>query len=317
MRATCLQEIYKLAKKDKRVVFVGSDLGAGVLDNFKKEMPDRFFMEGVSEAHIIGMIAGMAMNGKIPYFNTIATFLTRRAYEQVFIDVAMDKLPVRLVGSGGGLVYAPLGPTHLSIEDIALMRLVPNMTVVAPADSVEMAKLMPETLNYPGPMYIRLGKGGDPIVTDKNSPFVIGRTVPIQKGKDVLIIPTGITLKLAIEANRELYQKGISAAILHMPTVKPLDIKAIIEYARPVSAIITVEEGVISGGLGSAVAEVIIESDLNFCRKFKRIGLPDGVPDKYGSQNSLMEYYNITSREIVRWVVKLTGKKEIISIYTK
>jgi transketolase len=132
MRKTSLNTVYELAKNDERIVFIGSDLGPGVLDEFKKNIPNRFFMEGVSEQHIIGMAAGMAMNGFIPYINTIATFLTRRCFEQIVVDLCMQNLPVRLIGSGGGGVYAPLGSTHLAIEDLSIMRTLPNMTVIAP-----------------------------------------------------------------------------------------------------------------------------------------------------------------------------------------
>src|SRR5476649_2310279 len=145
MRQSALTAVYELAKRDPRVLFIGSDLGAGVLEKFKTEMPDRYFMEGVSEAAIIGMSAGLAMDGFIPYFNTIATFLTRRCYEQVAIDLCLHNLPVRLIANGGGMVYAPLGPTHMAIEDIAIMRALPNMSVVAVADAEEMKRFMVAT----------------------------------------------------------------------------------------------------------------------------------------------------------------------------
>ncbi len=157
MRRACLDMVHELAKRDPRVVFVGSDLGPGVLDEMKKEMPDRFYMEGVSEQALIGIAAGLAMEGFIPYVNTIATFITRRCYEQVAVDLCLHNLPVRLIANGGGLVYAPLGPTHQAIEDIAIMRALPNMTVVAPADAEEMRRFMDHTLDWKRPIYIRLG----------------------------------------------------------------------------------------------------------------------------------------------------------------
>ena len=132
MRQACQQSVYELAKQDERIFFVGSDLGVGVLDNFKNEMPDRFLMEGISEGNVIGLSAGLAIEGKIPYVNTIATFITRRCYEQIAVDLCLHNLKVRLIGQGAGLVYAPLGPTHEAIEDIAIMRALPNMTIIAP-----------------------------------------------------------------------------------------------------------------------------------------------------------------------------------------
>ena len=164
MRRTCLDMVYELAKVDPRIFFIGSDLGYGTLKEFREEIPERFFMEGVSEANVVGMAAGLAMEGKIPYVNTIATFITRRCFEQIVLDLCLHNVRVRLIGNGGGLVYAPLGPTHLATEDISIMRACPGMTIVAPADADEMRRLMPLTVEHDGPIYIRLAKGFDPIV---------------------------------------------------------------------------------------------------------------------------------------------------------
>src|SRR6266581_6837156 len=177
MRKACLDAVYKLAKQDHRVVFIGSDLSPGLLSEMRQEMPDRWFMEGVAEQNVVGMAAGMAMEGLVPYASTIATFFSRRSYEQVAIDCCLHNVPVRLVSNGGGLVYAPLGPTHLAIEDIAIMRALPNMTIIAPADAVEMKRLVPATVDHPGPIYIRVAKGYDPVVTEDTGPFTIGKAV--------------------------------------------------------------------------------------------------------------------------------------------
>jgi transketolase len=299
--------VYELAKKDNRIFFIGSDLGAGTLDKFKNEIPDRFFMEGISEANIIGMAAGLAMEGKIVYINTIATFITRRCFEQNVLDLGLHNTNVRLLGSGGGLVYAPLGPTHQATDDIAIMRAIPNMTVIAPADSEEMRRLMPQTVDHPGPIYIRLGKGGDPIVTPANEPFSIGKVIPVRSGKDILILSTGITLKFALETANYLDTIDIDTAILHVPTIKPLDIQTIIQYMNPVKAIVTIEEHSIIGGLGSAVAEILSEANFKERKLFKRIGIPDEFPEKYGSQDSLMNYYKINSDTLISTVKELAG----------
>src|SRR4051812_29182667 len=219
MRETCLDQVYELAKNDERIFFIGSDLGVNTLDNFKKEMPGRFLMEGISEQHVVGMAAGLALEGKIVYVNTIGTFLTRRCFEQVVVDVCLHNLNVRLIANGGGLVYAPLGPTHLAIEDLSILRAIPNLTIVAPADADEMKRLMPQTVDHPGPIYIRLAKGYDPIVTAEEPPFRIGRALPMREGADALIVTTGITLKLGLEAATELAGQGVDCAVLHMPTV--------------------------------------------------------------------------------------------------
>jgi len=298
MRKRSLDMVYELAKKDARIFFIGSDLGAGTLDSFRADMPDRFFMEGVSEANIVGMAAGLALEGKIVYVNTIATFLTRRCFEQVVLDLGLHNANVRLIANGGGVVYAPLGPTHLAIDDLAIMRAVPNMTIVAPCDADEMARLMPQTVDHRGPIYIRLGKGGDPIVSTDAHPFRIGRAIPMVAGDEVLLVTTGITLKLALEASAALKLEGIGAAVLHMPTVKPLDVDALVAHARRVDAIVAIEEHSILGGLGGAIAEVLAEAGFEPAKRFARIGLPDVFPHGYGSQATMMAAYGITAERV-------------------
>jgi transketolase len=294
MRQTCLAQIHQLARRDPRVVFIGSDLGAGTLQAFRDEFPDRFFMEGVSEANIIGMAAGLALEGFIPYVNTIATFLTRRAFEQTVLDVCLHRLPVRLIGNGGGLVYAPLGPTHEAIEDLAIMRAIPNMTVVAPADAVEMTRIMPATLDWPGPVYVRLAKGNDPVVTADYQVTRLGQAVRVRQGDAALLVTTGVALQVALAAAAQLSAKGLEAAVLHCPTVKPFDTAALVSAAHDIPVVVTIEEHSVIGGLGSVVAETLLEADLDPMPAFRRIGLPDVFPDQYGSQASLMERYGIT-----------------------
>ncbi len=305
MRKTCLNEIYNLARRDDRIVFFGSDIAAGTLSKFKEEMPDRYFMEGVSEANIIGVMSGLAMNNKIPYLNTIAVFSTRRCYEQILLDAAMHNLKIRIIGSGGGLVYAPLGATHLAFEDISLMRVIPNMTIVAPCDAEEMKRLMPQTLDHDGPMYIRLGKGGDPIVSLPDNPFRIGKAILMREGRDALIVTTGVTLKLVMDAAQELEGGGVKARVLHMHTVKPLDRQAVIAAAAEVRVVISVEENSVVGGLGSAVADIVAETGFNPAKRFLKVGLPDRFPDKYGSQEKLMDYSGVTREAVVSSVRRL------------
>ncbi|HUE76017.1 MAG TPA: transketolase C-terminal domain-containing protein [Chloroflexota bacterium] len=309
MRDAALDQVYELAKEDERIFFIGSDLGVNTLDKFKTEMPGRFLMEGISEQHVVGMAAGLALEGKIVYVNTISTFLTRRCFEQVVVDVCLHNLNVRLIANGGGLVYAPLGPTHLAIEDLSIMRSIPNMTVVAPADADEMRRLMPLTVDHPGPMYIRLAKGYDPIVTNDAVPFRIGSAIPMREGSDALIVTTGITLRLALEAAKALAAANVECAVLHMPTVKPLDIAAIVQRARKTPVVVTVEENTTIGGLGGAVAEVIAEADFDSPKRFRRIGIPDAFANHYGTQAQLMDHYRISTREIVSTITKLRSQQ--------
>ena len=308
MRKTSLDMVYELAKRDRRVVFIGSDLGPDTLKNLKAELPDQFLMEGVSEANIVSMAAGLALEGRIPYINTIATFLTRRCFEQIVLDLGLHNTKVRLIANGGGFVYAPLGPTHLAVDDIAILRTVPNMTILAPCDAEEMRRLMPLTLDVEGPVYIRLGKGGDPIVSRADLPCEIGKAISMREGVEkpmALIITTGICLGPALSAAAELERRGVSAGVLHVHTLKPLDSSAILEHAARSPVIVSIEEHSVIGGLGSAVAELIAEAGLNPARRFKRIGIPDMFADEYGSQASLMERFSITSENLVATVTGL------------
>ena len=242
MRKKALDSVYTLAKNDERVIFIGSDLGPGVLENMKNEMPERFFMEGVSEQHIVGMAAGLAMEGFIPYVNTIATFLSRRCFEQVAMDLCLQDLPVRLISNGAGGVYAPLGPTHLAVEDIAIMRALPNMTIVCPCDADEMNRFMLKTLDWPHPIYIRLAKGGDKIVSNESAGFEIGKSILMKNGKDGLFISTGVMTQLALQASEKLENEGIYCGVLHMHTIKPIDENSLMNLIPNVKAVVTIEE---------------------------------------------------------------------------
>ncbi len=287
--------VYELAKQDERIVFIGSDLGAGVLDDFKREMPDRFFMEGIGEANMVGMAAGLALSGKIVYCHTIATFLTRRAFEQVALDVGLHKANVRLIGAGGGAVYAPLGPTHLATDDIALMRTIPGMTILAPCDAVEMARVMPLTVDRRGPMYIRLGRGGDAVVSKAQQ---LCDMALMRMGRECLIISTGTMTQVALDAAATL-----NASVLHVITVKPLndvDLMVFVKSVTKSSTVIALEDHSIIGGLGSAVAEVLAES--GYRGTFKRIGYPDVFPHGYGTQDEMRARYGLTAEAIVRTV---------------
>jgi transketolase len=298
MRKTSLEMVHELARADDRVVFIGSDLGPDTLADMRDEMPDRFFMEGVSEAHIIGMAAGLAMEGYIPYVNTIATFLTRRCFEQVALDLCLQNLPVRLIANGGGLVYAPLGPTHLAIEDLSIMRTLPNMAVTAVADAAEMRRLMRASLDWPGPLYIRLGKGGDPVVTAEGGDFTIGKSYPLRPAGKVGFISTGVMTNRALAAADILAEKGISAGVLHLPTVKPLDEAGVIAFAKDVDLAVTVEENVLAGGVGAAILECFSNGGLLKRINMMRYGIPDEFASQYGNQDSLLELYGLQPRQL-------------------
>jgi transketolase len=277
--------------------------------DFRAAFPDRFFMEGVAEQNLVGLAAGMAMEGRIVYLNTIATFLTRRCFEQVAVDLCMHNARVRLIANGGGVVYAPLGPTHLAIEDLAILRALPNMTILAPADAEEMARAIRATLHHDGPVYVRVAKGHDPVVTGATGEFRIGRAVPMRDGHDALIVTTGVGLQLCLEAADRLTAAGIDATVLHMPTIKPLDTEALAAAAERVRAIVTVEEHSVIGGLGSAVVEFLGENDLLAGRRIRRIGIPDVFPVGYGDQAGMMRRYGLSADNIADRVSELASSR--------
>jgi transketolase len=291
MRKACLDSIHRLALADPRVVYVGSDPSAGTLKDMARDCPDRFIIEGISEANLIGMAAGLAMDGFMPFVHTIATFLTRRCFEQVAVDVCLHHLPVRLVGNGGGLVYAPLGPTHTAIEDLALFSALPDMTIVAVADAEEMRRLMEASLDWPGPIYIRLGKGGDPVISAAERGFAIGRAISMQDGGDVLLVSTGVMTGRALAAAAALAADGVACQVLHMHTVKPLDVETLADAAAGKRLVVSIEEHSRIGGLGAAVLGAL--SDAGVMVPVLRLGLPDAFVHQYGSQDGLLERFGL------------------------
>jgi transketolase len=306
--------VYELAKKDPRVVFIGSDLSPGLLQKMKDSMPERHYMEGVTEQNVIGMAAGMAMDGYMPFVNTIATFITRRCYEQVALDLCLHHLPVRLIANGGGLVYAPLGPTHLAVEDIAIMRALPNMTVTAAADAEEMVRLMEATLDWPHPIYIRLGKGGDPIVSRAENGFVLGKAIVMRTSTasdPVLLISCGVMTGRALEAAELLEQRGIPAEVIHVHTIKPLDEKLIVERARRARSVITIEEHTVIGGLGSAVIDVLVEQLGSRMPAVKKLGLADNFARNYGSQDDLLELSGLQPHQLADSVEQMFKRPRV------
>ena len=295
MRKRCLDIVYALAQRDERVVFIGSDLSPGLLGEMKKAYPQRYYMEGVAEANVIGMAAGMAMEGLVPYVNTIATFITRRCYEQVALDLCLHDLPVRLIGNGGGYVYAPLGPTHQAIEDLAIMRALPNMTVTAVCDAEEMTRLMNASLDWPHPMYIRLAKGGDPIVSRPENGFAIGKAIDLSEGggdADALLVSTGVATTAALAASKRLAGDGVRCRVLHVHTIKPLDATAIVAAAREARLVVTVEEHSVVGGLGGAVLEALADSG-SAMPPVRRLGIGDEFARHYGNQQKLMDMWGL------------------------
>ena len=310
MRKKCTNQIYELAKKSSKVIYLGSDLTPNLIPKMIKKYPSRYFMEGISEANLVGVAAGLALEGFIPYVQTIATFITRRCFEQLAVDVCLHNLPVRLIGNGGGLVYTPLGPTHLAIEDISIMRSLPNMTVVAVSGEIEMSKLMNQTLSWKGPIYIRLGKGGDPIIS-KGKNFKIGRGVVYEISKnrnfDYVFFSTGIMTETCIRIANKLKSLGKSCVVIHLHTIKPLDEQLILKYTRIAKRIVIVEEHSVVGGLFSAVNEFTTKAyatkKILSLPPVDNYGIPDKFPEGYGKQLDMLKKLGLSYEGILKEIM--------------
>lgn len=282
MRTSFINTLHELAKTDEKIFLLTADVGFSVLERFIKEFPDRYLNVGVAEANLIGVAAGLALSNKIVYAYTMTHFLTLRCFEQIRLDLCYQNANVKLVGSGGGLTYGAAGATHHSLEDISIMRSLPNMCVICPGDPVETKYAIKAALKREGPVYIRVGKDGSAVHKD-NINFQIGKGIILKKGLDLNILATGNMLETAKLVSERLANDGIDASVISIHTVKPLDIDLIEELAYNAKPIFTIEEHSIIGGLGSAVSEVLAELDCKV--PFKRIGLPDEYSHIVGSQN--------------------------------
>ena len=298
MRQKALLTVYKLAKQDPRIVFIGSDLGAGTLKEMQADIPGQFFMEGISEQHVVGFAAGLAQEGFIPYINTIGTFLTRLAFEQVSIDIGLHHLPVRLLSSGGGMVYAPLGPTHTAVEDIGLMLSVPNMKVFAPADALEMENLLSTLVEDKDPHYVRFGKGGETIVTQEFSNFDLKPKIFGNESAEVVIFTTGIMLQHCLEAQSELQTQGYPTTVFHFPYLNHLSIDSLDSYFGSARVRLCVEEHVPRGGLFTQILHELISAQKPLINLYQ-LSLPASFSHNYGSQMDHLESNGLTSPRIV------------------
>lgn len=312
MRNAYISALYDLAKRDRQILALVSDNGAIVYDKFRRDLPEQFINFGISEANMISAAAGLASCGKIPFAYTIASFITMRSFEQVRNDVCMQKMNVKLAGIGCGFVYSNLGPTHHAVEDIALMRALPNMTVFSPADPLEAKYVTYAAAKINGPVYIRLSVGGTPKIYQGDYDFKVGSAVVIEEGSDLTIISTGGILTEVISAKEELKKQGINARIVNMHTIKPIDKSIILDSAHKTKAVLTVEEHTIAGGLGSAVAEVLQESCLSPIQ-FKRLGLRDVFPSGYGSYEDMKELNGLSKKDIIEAAKSIYNAKKGIA----
>jgi transketolase len=263
------------------------DVGFGVVEAYVERFPERYLNVGVAEQNLAGVAAGLALSGLTSFMYSIANFPTLRCLEQIRNDICYNDANVKIVSVGAGLAYGSLGATHHATEDLAIMRALPNMTVVAPADPFETEAATRALATLHGPAYMRIGRSGDPAVHKEAPAFEIGRAITIREGHDVAIIATGAITHSAIAAAEELSRDGISCRVVSMHTLKPLDTAAIRDVVSSVGTVVTVEEHSLVGGLGSAVAEVLADQGL-FPMAFRRFGLPDAFGHRIGSRDYLL-----------------------------
>ena len=291
-----------LANTNENVVVLDADLSKSTKTaDFKAVAPERFFNMGIAEGNMMGVAAGLSTCGKVPFVSTFAMFAAGRAFEQIRNSICYPKLNVKVCATHAGLTVGEDGASHQAIEDISLMRGVPNMVVINPADDIETEAAIKAVAQMEGPCYVRLGRMAVSRVNDEaNYNFVIGKGITLAEGNDVAIIATGIMVEAALEAKEELAKEGINARVINIHTIKPIDEELIIKAAKETGVIVTAEEHSVIGGLGSAVAEVVSE---NCPVPVLRVGVKDTFGES-GKPNELLEKYGLTSKDIVNKVKK-------------
>jgi len=302
MRMAFLRTICELAEVDERLWLLTGDLGYSVLERFANSFPDRFINAGVAEQNMSGVAAGLALSGKVVFTYSIANFPILRCLEQVRNDICYHSLNVKIVSVGGGVAYGSAGYSHHATEDLAIMRVLPNITVFAPGDPVEVSLVTQGAAAIPGPCYIRLGKGGDPVIHQAVPDFVIGKPIEIREGSDVSIFSTGGILHDAVMAAEALNERGCSASIVSMPTLEPLDRASVLSFCRRTKFVFTVEEHG-PGGLADIVADVIARSGTSV--QFHPLTLKPKTDTMAGDQKYLRGASGLEAKDIVGRVMRV------------
>lgn len=298
MRNAFAAEMVQVAARDPRIVLLSGDIGNRLFDPFKMQFPSRFLNCGVAEANMASMAAGMAMCGLRPVTYTIASFNTTRCLEQIRVDICYHNVPVIIVGTGSGLSYASLGCTHHSCEDISFLKSIPNMTVLCPADAMELKVLLRLALEKNGPVYMRIGKTKEPVVYLEPPELTIGKGHIVSPGKDLCIISTGNMLPIAMEVAKTLKRSDLEAEVVSMHTVKPLDTDLLEALSKKFPYIVTIEEHSLIGGLGSSIAEWMVDHG-GVMPKLIRFGTQDRFLHAIGSQHYMREYFGLVPEKIV------------------
>lgn len=301
------EALKELGRVNKDVVVLDADLSKSTRTNwFKEEFPERFINVGIAEQNLIGTAAGLAAAGKIPFASSFAMFATGRAYEIIRNSVAYPKLNVKIAATHAGITVGEDGASHQSIEDLSLMRTIPNMVVINPADGVEAKAAVLKAAEYNGPVYIRLGRSKVPVIFNEDDyKFEIGKGIMLEDGTDATIIATGVMVSAALEASKKLAEEGIRVRVINIHTIKPIDKDIIIKAAKDTGAIVTAEEHSIIGGLGSAVSEVLVE---NYPVPVERIGIKDTFGES-GNSDELLVKYGLTPENIIEAVKKVIARK--------
>ncbi len=300
------ETLAELGAENSAVVALDADLsGSTKTGVFAKKFPERFFNMGIAEANMVGTAAGLAAVGKVPFVSTFAIFAVGRAWEQVRQSVAYPKANVKIVATHGGVTVGEDGGSHQSVEDIAIMRAVPNMTVIVPADGIETKGAIRAAAAYKGPVYVRLGRNKVPTIFPPDHRFEIGKGCELRDGRDLTFVTTGLMTAAAITAAEELAKEGISARVVHIATIKPLDREIVLKAARETGAIVTAEEHSIIGGLGGAVAELLGEEHP---APLKRVGVRDRFGTS-GKAEELLKYFGLTPEGLVEAAREVLQKK--------
>lgn len=306
MRNAFADELTALARNDQRIVLLSGDIGNRLFDAFKRVDKERFYNCGVAEANMIGVAAGMALSGLRPVTYTITPFTTTRCFEQIRVDVCYHHAPVIIVGTGSGLSYAELGPTHHSLEDLAIFRTLPGMCVLAPCDSHELRALLQAALQQDRPVYIRIGKKGEPAIYTQPPTLKIGKVNTLREGREVALLGTGTIMSEVIKAADLLHAQGISSEVVSFHTIKPLDTEFLQDAVARFKLLVVAEEHGLIGGLGSAIAEWKVKHNIT-CTQLN-FGTPDEFMHEVGSQGYARKKYGLTGENIASSIIKQLRK---------
>lgn len=290
------ETLVELGKENEKIVVLDADLAGATKTNlFAKEYPNRFFNMGIAEANMLATAAGLATCGKIPYASTFAVFAAGRGYDQIRNSICYPKLNVKICATHAGITVGEDGATHQMLEDISMMRTLPNMTVISPSDDTQAKWLIKEISRINGPVYVRLARLATPIIYEENQKFEIGKAIQIGEGTEGTVFATGVTVPEAIKAQEQLKAQGIDIRVVDVHTIKPIDKDKIIQCAKETKKLVSVEDHSVIGGLGSAISEVLTEE---YPTKLERMGMHD-IFGKSGKAEELMEYFGLTAKAIV------------------